>query len=233
MRSRILIHASVVALAASFPAFAQDKGGAPMSGAPAAQERSGGAAEHKPASAPHGGAQMTPGAGKGAAEMTPGAKPGAKPATMGASDKTMEKSPPNGGHSAAGGGAKGEKHEGAKAESREAKPPANRAEGDKAKGTKEGRAEEHGAKGASMTANQRQHLKTAAPKVHGVKEARDVDIHVNIGAAVPRTIVRFWEPVPQTLISVVPGWRAYRIVRYHGQLLIIDPDTFEIVYVLA
>lgn len=228
MRSKVLIHASVVALAASFPALAQDKGGAPTTGAPMSHERP--AAGGGKAAAPHVGTQMTPGDVKGSAEMAPGAKPGGKPA-MGAADKTMEKSMP--GARSAAGAEKGDKHEGAKAESREAKPPANRAEGGKATESKESRAGEHGAKGASVTANQRQHLKTAVPKVHGVKEARDIDIHVNVGAPVPRTIVQYWAPVPQTLIAVVPGWSAYRIVRYHGQLLIIDPDTFEIVYVLA
>jgi predicted FMN-binding regulatory protein PaiB len=45
-------------------------------------------------------------------------------------------------------------------------------------------------------------------------------------------VTEFWEPVPATIVEVVPAWRSYRVVRIHGDIVVIDPDTFEIVYVM-
>ena len=65
-----------------------------------------------------------------------------------------------------------------------------------------------------------------------MREATNINVNVRIGTAVPRTIVEYWEPVPAPILSIVPAWRAFRIVRISGEYVIIDPATFEIVYVL-
>ena len=66
---------------------------------------------------------------------------------------------------------------------------------------------------------------------HKVK-AIDIDVDVSIGVAVPRTVVL--HPVPVDIIEIVPEFRRYRyFVLANGQIVIVDPDTFVVVYVLA
>ena len=65
-----------------------------------------------------------------------------------------------------------------------------------------------------------------------VKEAVNINVDVSVGRAVPHTITEYWAPVPENIYSIVPLWRDYRIVRIHDELVIIDPETFEIVYVI-
>jgi hypothetical protein len=38
-------------------------------------------------------------------------------------------------------------------------------------------------------------------------------------------------PVPQEIVTIVPAWRSYRIVKVGGEILIIDPNSFTIVNV--
>ncbi|MCW2315571.1 hypothetical protein M2322_001105 [Rhodoblastus acidophilus] len=98
-------------------------------------------------------------------------------------------------------------------------------------GQREG-AREHGGAAASLSTEQKTRVRSG---FHGasVREARDIAItHVTIGASIPRKVVEYWEPVPASIIEVVPAWRAYKVVRVHDEILVIDPDTFEIVYIL-
>ncbi|SNB64687.1 Protein of unknown function [Rhodoblastus acidophilus] len=98
-------------------------------------------------------------------------------------------------------------------------------------GQREG-AREHGGGAASLSTEQKTRVRSG---FHGasVREARDIAItHVTIGASIPRKVVEYWEPVPASIIEVVPAWRAYKVVRVHDEILVIDPDTFEIVYIL-
>ena len=65
---------------------------------------------------------------------------------------------------------------------------------------------------------------------HKVK-ASDVDINVSVGVAVPRTVVL--HPVPVDIVEIVPAFRHYRyFVLADGEIVIVDPATFVIVYVL-
>jgi hypothetical protein len=66
---------------------------------------------------------------------------------------------------------------------------------------------------------------------HKVK-ATDIDIDVSIGVAVPRTVVL--HPVPVEIVEIVPEFRRYRyFVLASGEIVIVDPDTFVVVMVLA
>jgi Protein of unknown function (DUF1236) len=66
---------------------------------------------------------------------------------------------------------------------------------------------------------------------HKVKKT-DIDIDVSIGVAVPRTVVL--HPVPVEIVEIVPEFRRYRyFVLANGEIVIVDPDTFVVVMVLA
>jgi hypothetical protein len=103
----------------------------------------------------------------------------------------------------------------------------------------EGREQRSGAQGASergstaqVTSEQKTRIRSSF-KGANVREANGVNIsHVSIGGSVPRTITEYWEPVPTDIVEIVPAWRSYRVVRVHGEILVIDPATFEIVYIM-
>ena len=68
-------------------------------------------------------------------------------------------------------------------------------------------------------------LTSSAPRV------TNVNFDIRIGTVVPRT-VRI-APVPRTLVEIEPTWRGYMYFVYADEIIIVEPRTLEIVYVLA
>jgi hypothetical protein len=63
-------------------------------------------------------------------------------------------------------------------------------------------------------------------------EPVDVDFEVNVGVAVPRTVTL--RPLPPRVIEIVPDYRGYEyFVLADGRIIIVEPGTLEIVYVLV
>ncbi len=63
-------------------------------------------------------------------------------------------------------------------------------------------------------------------------EARqNVNITVNVGVEVPRTVKLF--PVPEDIVVLVPEYRRYRYIVVDDRVCIIDPDSFVIVDVIV
>lgn len=59
----------------------------------------------------------------------------------------------------------------------------------------------------------------------------DVDIDIDIGVRVPRTVVL--HPLPPRIVKIVPAYADYEFfILADGTIVIVDPVTFEIVYVL-
>lgn len=85
--------------------------------------------------------------------------------------------------------------------------------------------------GANITPEQRTQVRSEISHAQ-VREAPNLNISVHVGGVVPRTITEYWEPIPTDIVTVVPAWRAYRVVRIGDEILIIDPNSFEIVDVL-
>lgn len=66
---------------------------------------------------------------------------------------------------------------------------------------------------------------SAGPRV------RDLDVSITVGSRLPRTVeVR---PLPAAVIEIVPQYRGYYYVLVGDQIVIVEPDTLEIVAVLA
>jgi hypothetical protein len=53
---------------------------------------------------------------------------------------------------------------------------------------------------------------------------------VSVGTVLPSEVT--FVEVPAEIIRIVPAWRSYRVVRVQEQILIVDPATRRIVYVL-
>ncbi|CDN57385.1 Mg chelatase, cobalamin biosynthesis protein CobN (plasmid) [Neorhizobium galegae bv. officinalis bv. officinalis str. HAMBI 1141] len=63
-------------------------------------------------------------------------------------------------------------------------------------------------------------------------EPADVNFDVNVGVAVPTT-VRL-HPLPPRIVEIVPAYRGYEyFVLADGRIIIVDPSTHEVVYILV
>ena len=60
----------------------------------------------------------------------------------------------------------------------------------------------------------------------------DIDIDINVGVAVPSTVVL--HPLPPRVIEIVPAYRGYEyFVLADGRIIIVEPGTLKIVYILV
>ncbi|MDQ2633940.1 MAG: DUF1236 domain-containing protein [Pseudomonadota bacterium] len=60
----------------------------------------------------------------------------------------------------------------------------------------------------------------------------DVDFDINVGAAVPGTVVL--HPLPPRVVEIVPDYRGYEyFVLADGRIVIVEPGTLKIVYILV
>ncbi len=81
-----------------------------------------------------------------------------------------------------------------------------------------------------LSSEQKQEAKSAFSEVK-VKHV-NIDFDLSIGFAVPRTIVL--QPVPARIITLVPAYQGYLFfVTADGQIVIVAPDTHQIVYVIV
>jgi hypothetical protein len=63
-------------------------------------------------------------------------------------------------------------------------------------------------------------------------EPVDIDIDVNVGVVVPRTVTL--RPLPPRVIEIVPAYRGYEFfVLADGRIIIVEPGTLKIVYILV
>ncbi len=60
----------------------------------------------------------------------------------------------------------------------------------------------------------------------------DVNFEINVGVAVPRSIEL--QPLPPRIVRIVPRYEHYEyFVLADGRIVIVEPDTLEIVLVIA
>jgi hypothetical protein len=84
---------------------------------------------------------------------------------------------------------------------------------------------------ASVTVNTEQRTKikqhTSELRVGRIDRA---DFSISVGTKVPRTVTL--HTIPSSIVQIVPAWRKYKFVMVREEIVIIDPDTFEIVAVI-
>ena len=112
---------------------------------------------------------------------------------------------------------------------------------DKDRGSKEGKdtakeaagkdkGDGKGAKGsASLTQEQRTKVGSSFSKYRG--KSANVNISINVGVAVPRTVELY--AVPEDIVVIVPAYRRYRYFIIGERVCIVDPDTYEIVEIIV
>jgi hypothetical protein len=83
--------------------------------------------------------------------------------------------------------------------------------------------------GGSITAEQRTRITTTI-RQSNVRPVTNVNFNIRVGSAIPRTVTL--NPLPAAVIEVYPDWRGYRFILVGNDILVIDPDTYQIVAVL-
>jgi hypothetical protein len=231
MTNRFMISAAAAALIAgtSF-AYAQGMGREAPSGAPAAQQNAP-AAEHAPAAAPAGreGAKPMPSSGMKATQSeqkAPATAQNQRPEDNMQGQKSGNMRSENKDAN----GPKDMKTEGRdqndmKAEGRDNKM---NAESKPAGDTKSQTTGQAGA-GGKLSSEQRTKITTVIRNEH-VRPLEHVNFSISVGTRVPRDVE--FHRLPTEIITYYPEWRGYEYVLVNGQILVIDPATYEIVAVL-
>jgi hypothetical protein len=88
------------------------------------------------------------------------------------------------------------------------------------------------AKSVELNSEQRTKISTTIKQQTNLKRVSrtEVNFTINVGAVVPRTVGLVVLPAP--IVAIVPQFRGYLYIVVDDQLLIIHPQTYEIVMVL-
>jgi Protein of unknown function (DUF1236) len=84
--------------------------------------------------------------------------------------------------------------------------------------------------GAKLTTEQRTRITTAIHEER-VAPVGNVTFSIAVGTRVPREGVSF-HPLPVEVVTIYPEWRGYEFILVRNQIVVIDPETSEIVAVL-
>jgi hypothetical protein len=95
---------------------------------------------------------------------------------------------------------------------------------------KDGKADAKGGSG-SVTLSQEQRTKVQGSFAKHKGQSANVNITVNVGVAVPRTVEL--RAIPQDIIVIVPAYRRYRYFVVGDKVCIVDPDTYQIVEIIV
>jgi hypothetical protein len=103
------------------------------------------------------------------------------------------------------------------------------------KGAKESDTARPGDKGGSrdrvqLSEEKRSNFSQTLLKDRNVNRARNVNISINIGTRVPRSVRLV--ALPAAVLAIVPEYRSYRYVVVDEQICIVDPQSYEIVEVI-
>jgi hypothetical protein len=83
---------------------------------------------------------------------------------------------------------------------------------------------------AKLSTEQRTKITTVIRSQH-VESVKNVNFSISVGTRVPREGVHFY-PVPTEVVTIYPEWRGYEFIEVNGQIIIIEPSSYEIVAVL-
>jgi hypothetical protein len=120
----------------------------------------------------------------------------------------------------------GQDRNGAKAEGSEDRTGKMNAD---SKGGTEGKTVGQAGAGAKLSGEQRTKITTVIRGQH-VQPITNVNFSISVGTRVPRDVS--FHPLPAEIVTLYPDWRGYEFVLVRDQILVIDPQSFEIVAVL-
>jgi Protein of unknown function (DUF1236) len=83
--------------------------------------------------------------------------------------------------------------------------------------------------GAKLSTEQRTKITTVIRNEH-VAPATNVNFSISVGTRIPREVR--YHPLPAEVVTIYPEWRGYNFVLVRDQIVVIDPQTLEIVAIL-
>jgi len=85
------------------------------------------------------------------------------------------------------------------------------------------------ARSVQLSSDQRTRIKTIVTSNRSAR-VEHVDFDVKVGVRVPHTV--HIVALPEEIVHIVPQYRGFDYIIVRNEILIIDPDTYEIVAVL-
>jgi len=82
---------------------------------------------------------------------------------------------------------------------------------------------------AKLSTEQRTQITTVIRDQH-VAPVTNVNFSISVGTRVPRDVS--FHVLPERVVAIYPEWRGFKFIIVREQILIIDPNTFEIVAIL-
>jgi hypothetical protein len=83
--------------------------------------------------------------------------------------------------------------------------------------------------GAKLSTEQRTQITTAIKETR-VQPVTNVNFSVSVGTRVPRDVT--FHTLPERVVTIYPEWRRYKYILVKEQIVIVDPNTYEIVAIL-
>lgn len=92
----------------------------------------------------------------------------------------------------------------------------------------------HRGKAVSLTGDQRSRIRETILRQHNAPRAARADFDIRVGGRIPRDRLRFvdLEPLPTTIVDIEPEWQGYLYFLVGDEIVVVDPDSLEIVAVL-
>ena len=97
------------------------------------------------------------------------------------------------------------------------------------KGGAEGKTVGQAGAGGKLSTEQRTKITTVIKGQH-VQPVTNVNFSISVGTRVPRDVS--FHPLPAEIVTIYPDWRGYEFILVRDQILVIDPNSLEIVAVL-
>src|ERR1700760_1916444 len=119
------------------------------------------------------------------------------------------------------------RHNNMRAEGREGNKAAETSKSTSEKSTTTGQA---GA-GAKISTEQRTKITSVIRSQH-VSSVNNVNFSISVGTRVPRDGIEF-HTLPAEVVTIYPQWRGYKFIVVHDEIVVIDPNTYEIVEVIT
>lgn len=83
--------------------------------------------------------------------------------------------------------------------------------------------------GAKLSTEQRTKITTVI-KSQNVAPVTNVNFNISVGTRVPRDV--HFHVLPQEVVTIYPQWRGYKFIRVREEIVIVDPNTYEIVEII-
>jgi hypothetical protein len=97
------------------------------------------------------------------------------------------------------------------------------------KGTTESKTVGQAGAGAKLSSEQRTKITTVIRDQH-VAPVNNVNFSIAVGTRVPHDLS--FHPLPAEIVNIYPDWRGYEFILVRDQIIVVDPQSFEIVAVL-